>query len=88
MWLNRMLKDRQEILVVGELVLFLAAWVLGVIAAVDDYHVRTDGKAGNNVAATSNFSGSNFSGSNFSGSNFSGSNFSGADFSGPRGEFE
>lgn len=48
-----MLKDRQEILVVGELVLFLAAWVLGVAAAVDDYRIRTNAKAENNVAASS-----------------------------------
>jgi len=46
-----MLKDRQEILVLGELVLFLAAWGLGVAAAVDDYRVRTNAKAGSNVAA-------------------------------------
>ncbi len=50
MWLNRMLKDRQEILVLGELVLFLAAWGLGMAAAVDDYRERTYGKSGNNVA--------------------------------------
>ncbi|MGI9427815.1 MAG: hypothetical protein ACR2NM_04105 [Bythopirellula sp.] len=55
--MNRMLKDRQEILVVGELLLFLTAWVLGIAAAVDDYRVRTNAKAGNNVAASSNASG-------------------------------
>ena len=48
-----MLKDRQEILVVGELFLFLTAWVLGIVAAVDDYRVRTNAKADNNVAASS-----------------------------------
>ena len=51
--MNRMLKDRQEILVVGELLLFLTAWVAGVVAAVDDYRVRTNAKADNNVAASS-----------------------------------
>ena len=51
MWISRMLKDRQEILVLGELVLFLAAWGLGVAAAVDDYRIRTNSKAGNDVAA-------------------------------------
>jgi len=48
-----MLKDRQEILVLGELVLFFAAWGLGLAAAVDDYRVRTNANAGNNVAANS-----------------------------------
>lgn len=51
MWIHRMLKDRQELLVLGELVLFLAAWGLGVAAAVDDYRIRTNAKAANNVAA-------------------------------------
>ena len=57
--MNRLLKDRQEILVVGELVLFLVAWVLGIAAAVDDYRVRTNAKAGNSVAASSNATDSN-----------------------------
>ncbi len=75
MWLGQMLKLKgsQEIFVVGELMLFLAAWVLGVFAAVDDYRMRTDGKTDNNVVATSN--------------NFSGG-FSGGEFSGTRSEFE
>ena len=51
--LKRMLKDRQEFLVVGELLMFLLAWVLGVVAAVDDYRVRTNAKTGNDIAATS-----------------------------------
>ena len=63
--MNRMLKDRQEILVVGELLLFLTAWVLGIVAAVDDYRVRTNAKAGNNVAASSNASGGASSGPSF-----------------------
>ncbi len=74
-----MLKDRQEILVLGELVLFLAAWGLGLAAAVDDYRVRTNAKVGNNVAANSNFSGSDSLGPNFSGQD---------GFSGQHGEFE
>lgn len=56
MWLNQMLKDRQEILVLGELTLFLAAWGLGIAAAVDNYHARTNGNAANNVAANNSFS--------------------------------
>lgn len=51
MWLNRMLKDRQEILVVAELMLFLGAWGLCVAAAVSDYRVRNNDNADNNVAA-------------------------------------
>lgn len=60
MWLNRMLKDRQEILVLGELMLFLAAWGLGVAAAVDDYRDRTNSNAGNEVAANADFLSPNF----------------------------
>ena len=55
MWLNRMFKDRQEILVVGELILFLGAWGLCIAAAIDDYRVRHNGNADNNVAANSDF---------------------------------
>ena len=55
MWLNRMFKDRQEILVVGELILFLGAWGLCIAAAIDDYQVRHNGNADNNVAANSDF---------------------------------
>lgn len=51
MWLNRMLKDRQEILVVAELMLFLGAWGLCVAAAVSDNRVRNNDNAENNVAA-------------------------------------
>ncbi len=61
MWLNRMLKDRQEILVLGELVLFLAAWGLGLAAAVDDHRERTNARAENNMAANSNYSSDHFS---------------------------
>lgn len=49
-----MQRDRQEILAVGELVVFLAAWMLGIFAAVNDYHDRSHSAAGANVAATSN----------------------------------
>ncbi len=67
MWLNRMLKDRQELFVLGELALFLAAWGLGLAAAVDDYRERTNASAENNVAANSNYTGGDFSGPIFSG---------------------
>jgi len=66
-----MLKDRQELFVLGELVLFLAAWGLGLAAAVDDYRERTNASAENNVAANLNYFDSNtdsiFSGGDFSG---------------------
>jgi hypothetical protein len=65
MWFNRMLKGRQEFLVLGELLFFLAAWGICLIAAVDDYRVRTNAKANNTMAA--NQTGSNSSGSNSSG---------------------
>lgn len=67
-----MLKDRQEIFVLGELVLFLAAWGLGLAAAVDDYRERTNASAENNVAANSNYSSGDFSGPPFSESSFPG----------------
>jgi len=60
-----MLKDKQEILVLGELVLFFAAWGLGLAAAVDDYRVRTNANAGNNVAANSYSPSSSTSGTRF-----------------------
>ena len=72
MWLKRMLKDRQELFVLGELALFLAAWGLGLAAAVDDYRDRTNAHAENNVAVNSSYSDGDFSGSNFSGPNTSG----------------
>lgn len=65
MRLAQMLKDRQEILVLGELVLFLAAWGLGIAAAVDDHRIRTNAKPGNNVAAKADFSGANFMGPSY-----------------------
>ncbi len=59
MFLNRMLKDRQDIFVLGELLLFLGAWGLCVAAAVEDSHVRHNGNADNNVAANVDFSAPN-----------------------------
>ena len=61
MWLNRILKERQELFVLGELTLFLAAWGLGLAAAVDDYRDRTNAHAQNNVAANSSYSSDDFS---------------------------
>ena len=71
MWLDRMLKDRQEILVLGELVLFLAAWGFGIAAAIDDYRVRTNAKAANSVAAKVDFSGAKFTDPSFGDPGFS-----------------
>jgi len=51
-----MQKDRREILAVGELTLFLAAWLLGIVAVVDDYRGRAGHDSGNEIAATSNIS--------------------------------
>lgn len=60
MFLNRMLKDRQEILVLGELLLFLGAWGLCVAAAVEDYHVRHNGNADDSIAANVDLSSPDF----------------------------
>ncbi len=59
MFLNRMLKERQDIFVLGELLLFLGAWGLCVAAAVEDSHVRHNGNADNNVAANVDLSAPN-----------------------------
>jgi hypothetical protein len=45
-----MLKDRHEILAVGELALFLATWFATVWAAVD--HFRHNDISGNNLASS------------------------------------
>ena len=66
MWLNRILKERQELFVLGELALFLAAWGLGLAAAVDDYRDRTNVHAQNNVAANSSYSDSSYPSDDFS----------------------
>ena len=89
-----MLKDRQGILVLGELVLFLAAWGLGIAAAVDDNRVRTNAKARNNVAAKTNstevsssridFIGIDFIGVDPAGVRSSGEDLLGASHSNPR----
>jgi hypothetical protein len=50
-----MLKDRQEILAVGELALFLATWFATVWAAVDHFRASSEFVPGNNLAATSSF---------------------------------
>ncbi len=72
MWLKRMLKDRQELFVLGELALFLAAWGLGLAAAVDDYRDRTNASAQNTVAVNSGYSEGASSRPSLSGSDFSG----------------
>ena len=50
-----MLKDRQEILAVGELALFLATWFATVWAAVDHFRQSSEYVPGNSLAATSRF---------------------------------
>ena len=45
-----MLRDRQEILAVGELALFLATWFATLWAAVD--HFRGNDFAGNSIASS------------------------------------
>lgn len=47
---KKMLKDRHEILAVGELALFLATWFATVWAAVD--HFRQNDLSGNNLASS------------------------------------
>lgn len=50
-----MLKDRQEILAVGEFALFLVTWLATVWAAVDHFRHNGEYVPGNNLAATSRF---------------------------------
>lgn len=53
--LSVMLKDRQEILAVGEFALFLVTWLATVWAAVDHFRHNGEYVPGNNLAATSRF---------------------------------
>ena len=48
-----MFKDRQEIMAVGELALFLATWFATVWAAVDHFRQGSEFVPGNNLASTS-----------------------------------
>jgi hypothetical protein len=50
-----MLKDRQEILAVGELALFLATWFATMWAAVDHFRHGSEFVPGNNLAASTRF---------------------------------
>ena len=43
---------RRESFALGELALFLMAWMLAMVAALDDYAGRSNAAAKNNVAAT------------------------------------
>ncbi len=47
---------RQEVIALSELAVFLAAWMVAILATMDDYHGRVDPKAGTDIAATSSFS--------------------------------
>lgn len=57
-----MLKDRRQIFALGELVLFLGAWMLGMLATVDNYRHRSHPAARDNVASSTSFPGADFSG--------------------------
>lgn len=43
---------RREIFALGELTLFVAVWMLAIVAALDDYHGRANVAARNSVAAS------------------------------------
>ena len=47
---------RREIFALGELAVFTVAWMLAIIAALDDYQGRTNSAARDNVAARSSLS--------------------------------
>lgn len=47
-----MLKDRQEILAVGELALFVAVWCAAAWGAIDSYRHREKLVTGNSVASS------------------------------------
>lgn len=49
-----MLKNRQEILAVGELAVFLLAWVLSALAVIDDREVQSDLQARNDAVQPAN----------------------------------
>lgn len=48
-----MLKDRQEILAIGEFALFLAVWLTSLLAAWDSYRHGNQPVTGNNIASSS-----------------------------------
>lgn len=43
---------RREIFALGELTLFVMAWMLGIVAAVDDYHDRSKIASRNDVPSS------------------------------------
>ncbi len=47
---------RREIFALGELAVFTVAWMLAIIAALDDYQGRTNAAARDNIAASSSIS--------------------------------
>ena len=49
--LVKMRLGRREIFALGELTLFVAAWMLAIVAALDDYHGRANFAARNSVAS-------------------------------------
>jgi hypothetical protein len=46
-----MKRSRREILVIGELAVFGVAWMLAIVAALNDYQGRMNSAARDNVAA-------------------------------------
>ena len=51
-----MRRDRRDIFVLGELAAFVVAWLLAIVAALNDYQGRANSAARDNVAAGSSFS--------------------------------
>ena len=51
-----MRQERRDILALGELAAFALAWLLAIVAALNDYQGRTNSAAQDNVAAGSSFS--------------------------------
>ena len=47
---------RREIFALGELAVFTVAWMLAIVAALDDYQGRTNAAARDNIAASSSIS--------------------------------
>ncbi len=51
-----MRQDRRDIFTLGELAAFAVAWMLAIVAALNDYQGRNNDAARDNVAAGSSFS--------------------------------
>jgi hypothetical protein len=51
-----MRQSRQDVFVIGELAAFAVAWMLAIVAALNDYQGRNNDAARDNVAAGSSIS--------------------------------